>query len=321
MRVLGGIVGLLFLFAILRDAFETIILPAPRQPEVPVHDRVLPRRHGDRGVLSRPACPADSARIPSPGSDRFRCWCCLPSGRSSIVIAFGMLHWAVGLGAQDGRRRTRVSRRSLPQRYDLLHARHGRRGAARAVRQAAHCLRSGARLRVSRHHHRLPARDLPGVLAARDRHLAARCPRRVPAVGGRALVAVSHRPRPATTSPGCSGNGSTGRRRCSRVISRIRCWRTSAPSTAISRGWRRSPPCSTPARWSWSGFDGWCVRQAQLTFAMARHAVVDLAQVFSTRQPAGPVDRLTDAQFDQLITRLQAAGMHFEDGDAARAAR
>src|SRR2546430_6038848 len=30
------------------------------------------------------------------------------------------------------------------------------------------------------------------------------------------------------------------------------------------------------------GLDGWCARQAELTFAMARHAVVDLAQVFST---------------------------------------
>lgn len=64
------------------------------------------------------------------------------------------------------------------------------------------------------------------------------------------------------------------------------------------------------------GFDGWCVRQAQLTFAMARHAVVDLAQVFSTRQPAGPVDRLTEAQFGRLIDRLRSAGMRFEEGHA-----
>src|SRR3989441_2364913 len=30
------------------------------------------------------------------------------------------------------------------------------------------------------------------------------------------------------------------------------------------------------------GLEGWCALQAELTFAMARHAVVDLAQVFST---------------------------------------
>jgi Ion channel len=63
------------------------------------------------------------------------------------------------------------------------------------------------------------------------------------------------------------------------------------------------------------GFDGWCMRQAHLTFAMARHAVVDLAQVFSVAPPGGPVDRLADEQFNQLIARLEAAGLTFEDGD------
>lgn len=63
------------------------------------------------------------------------------------------------------------------------------------------------------------------------------------------------------------------------------------------------------------GFDGWCMRQAHLTFAMARHAVVDLAQVFSAPPPEGPVDRLADVQFDRLMERLQKAGLQFEDGD------
>ena len=63
------------------------------------------------------------------------------------------------------------------------------------------------------------------------------------------------------------------------------------------------------------GFDGWCLRQAHLTFAMARHAVVDLAQVFSVAPPEEPVDRLADGQFDQLMTRLQSAGLAFEQGD------
>ncbi len=35
------------------------------------------------------------------------------------------------------------------------------------------------------------------------------------------------------------------------------------------------------------GLEGWCARQAELTFAMARHAVVDLAQVFSTPPKGG----------------------------------
>lgn len=67
------------------------------------------------------------------------------------------------------------------------------------------------------------------------------------------------------------------------------------------------------------GFDGWCVRQASLTFAMARHAAVDLAQVFSARQPTAPVDRLTQEQFDLLLERLRVAGMDFhQNGAAAR---
>jgi hypothetical protein len=64
------------------------------------------------------------------------------------------------------------------------------------------------------------------------------------------------------------------------------------------------------------GFDGWCVRQASLTFAMARHAVVDLAQVFSTRQPADMADRLSGEEFAQLIERLLAAGMRFRPVEA-----
>lgn len=63
------------------------------------------------------------------------------------------------------------------------------------------------------------------------------------------------------------------------------------------------------------GFDGWCMRQGHLTFAMARHAVVDLAQVFSAPRPEGLVDRLSDEKFDLLMERLHGAGLTFEEGD------
>jgi hypothetical protein len=56
------------------------------------------------------------------------------------------------------------------------------------------------------------------------------------------------------------------------------------------------------------GFDGWCARQAELTFAMARHAVVDLAQVFST-PPERAVARLTSAQLAKLRERLAGGGL------------
>jgi hypothetical protein len=64
------------------------------------------------------------------------------------------------------------------------------------------------------------------------------------------------------------------------------------------------------------GFDGWCLRQAELTFAMARHSVVDLAQVFSARQLPVSVDRLPEPEFARLIQRLQDAGIHFDAGYA-----
>ncbi len=60
------------------------------------------------------------------------------------------------------------------------------------------------------------------------------------------------------------------------------------------------------------GLDGECMHQARMTFAMARHAAVDLAQVFSARQPVGATNRLDDAQFARLTDRLHRSGMRFD---------
>ncbi len=54
--------------------------------------------------------------------------------------------------------------------------------------------------------------------------------------------------------------------------------------------------------------DGPCARQAQFTFAMARHAVVDLAQVFSAPRPEELGERLSEADLASLIRHLGAAG-------------
>ncbi|HEV2387255.1 MAG TPA: potassium channel family protein [Candidatus Acidoferrales bacterium] len=61
------------------------------------------------------------------------------------------------------------------------------------------------------------------------------------------------------------------------------------------------------------GIECACQRQAELTFAIARHAVVDLAQVFSTppRQPG--FDRLPQAEFERLARHLDAAGLRLRD--------
>ncbi len=63
------------------------------------------------------------------------------------------------------------------------------------------------------------------------------------------------------------------------------------------------------------GFDGWCVRQAHLTFAMARHAMVDLAQVFRAAQPEH-VERLGDGEYGELLRQLETAGMRFNNPHA-----
>ena len=69
------------------------------------------------------------------------------------------------------------------------------------------------------------------------------------------------------------------------------------------------------------GLEGGCVEQARLTFAMARHAVVDLAQVFNT-PPRQPAQRLSEADFSRLHARLVEAGLKWrETGGAGGAAQ
>jgi hypothetical protein len=60
-----------------------------------------------------------------------------------------------------------------------------------------------------------------------------------------------------------------------------------------------------------------CARQARLTFAMSRHTVVDLAQVFYRRPLVGAPDRLTPADLHRLIATLKESGFELRDTDAA----
>jgi hypothetical protein len=60
-----------------------------------------------------------------------------------------------------------------------------------------------------------------------------------------------------------------------------------------------------------------CERQAELTFAMARHAVVDLCLVFRTR-PREPIyNRLPPETLAELRTTLATVGIKFDEGEAA----
>ena len=65
------------------------------------------------------------------------------------------------------------------------------------------------------------------------------------------------------------------------------------------------------------GLEGACVRQAQLTFAMARHAVVDLCLIFGVTPQWPEPDRLPPAQLTNLRSRLIAAGLRPRAGDEA----
>ncbi len=66
-----------------------------------------------------------------------------------------------------------------------------------------------------------------------------------------------------------------------------------------------------------AGVRGHEARQAQLTFAMARHAVVDLAQVFSLKPIAGMPDRLPVERYEQLYNLLCASGVSVcRDGES-----
>jgi hypothetical protein len=59
--------------------------------------------------------------------------------------------------------------------------------------------------------------------------------------------------------------------------------------------------------------EGKCQYQAELTFAMARHAVVDLSQIFIAKPQQPKNDRLPSSDLTRLRTNLAAAGLHLAD--------
>jgi hypothetical protein len=68
------------------------------------------------------------------------------------------------------------------------------------------------------------------------------------------------------------------------------------------------------------GIDGGPARQARLTFAMARHAVVDLAQAIGTSPRAADPDRLPPEDFRSLRAHLVRNGVMLKDGQMAETA-
>jgi hypothetical protein len=67
-----------------------------------------------------------------------------------------------------------------------------------------------------------------------------------------------------------------------------------------------------------TGVEGVYPGQAKLTFAMARHAAVDLAQVVNARYDPQAPERLAEADFNRLRETLLAAGLKLRADDQAR---
>jgi len=66
-----------------------------------------------------------------------------------------------------------------------------------------------------------------------------------------------------------------------------------------------------------AGVQEHAARQAQLTFAIARHALVDIAQIFSQAPALDGEDRLPPERFDRLYQELCQAGVRVcRDGDS-----
>ncbi len=66
-----------------------------------------------------------------------------------------------------------------------------------------------------------------------------------------------------------------------------------------------------------AGVDGIRREQAQLTFAMARHAAVDLAQVVNARYNPHAQNRLSQADYQQLQSILAASGLRLHADEEA----
>jgi hypothetical protein len=67
-----------------------------------------------------------------------------------------------------------------------------------------------------------------------------------------------------------------------------------------------------------TGIEGVHPGQAKLTFAMARHAAVDLAQVVFARHDPTAADRLPEAEYEALRESLAAAGLRLRNDEYGR---
>jgi hypothetical protein len=65
------------------------------------------------------------------------------------------------------------------------------------------------------------------------------------------------------------------------------------------------------------GLEGMCQYQARMTFAIARHALVDLSQIFSAAPADAVLVRMSPEQLAELRRRLEQIGIRLSDHDGA----
>src|SRR5215510_7785591 len=68
-----------------------------------------------------------------------------------------------------------------------------------------------------------------------------------------------------------------------------------------------------------AGVGGMCEYQARMTFAIARHALVDLSQIFASQPVAVEFDRLPPEVMARMREQLREQGIHLDLGEAAHA--
>ena len=179
MRILSLLFGVVCLFSVLLDAFQTIILP---------------RRASGRFRLTRLFYIVTwrpwvfLTRWLHDYRKRDFCYSyygpmslifLLVLWASVMVVGFALIFYGLGSPFHDAAHGRRISLRPLRQRHHPLHIRAGRRDSTQPLGPRASNPRSRHRPRFSRCCHGIFSRALRRLFTPRSQHLVARCARRL----------------------------------------------------------------------------------------------------------------------------------------------
>ena len=283
MMAIIAVASVVLIFLVLMDAFETMLLPRRVKRHVPVRPALL------RLLLDAVGrrWPGGSARRSGGGrssacSGRCRSWSVRAlGGRADLGVrpaALGARHAARSRGESPS-----LGVYAYFSGMTFFTLGYGDVTPGRAAGPGPGGGRGGHRLRLPRRGHQLPAGALPGVLTPRGDHLAARRPRRLAADGRARSWPLGPVRRPDAARPVPRRVGALGRRGAGEppLVPRAELLPLAARQPVVAR--RADGDPRHARRWSSSGVQEGDRSQAWLTFAMGRHVVVDLAQVFYAR--------------------------------------